>query len=194
MPFRQPPVLFVHGIDDTAAIFDPMRSELEHHGFKTYAITMTPPGGEVELQLLAGQLEQFVLQNLADQTFDLVGFSMGGLVGRYYLQRMGGLTKVRRFITLSSPHNGTASAFLCNRPGCVQLRPGSSFLTDLNRDAAMLSAVGFTSVYTPTDLMIVPASSSQLPSARTLQVLVPFHGWVVRDRRIIQTVLGLLGE
>ncbi|MDX2004074.1 MAG: alpha/beta fold hydrolase [Meiothermus sp.] len=188
----QRPVVLVHGIDDTAAVFDPMRAELERHGLRTFALSMTPRGGEAELQVLAEQLAEFVQQRLGDQPFDLVGFSMGGLVSRYYLQRMGGLARVGRFITLSSPHNGTLTAWLCNRPGCQQMRPGSSFLTDLNHDAQVLERVRFTSVYTPSDLMILPPQSSALPVGRTLEIPVPFHGWVVRDARIIRTVLELL--
>ena len=190
----QPPVLFVHGIDDTAAIFDVMRARLERDGLNTHALTMTPPGGQTRLEVLAGQLEQFIIQHLDGQTFDLVGFSMGGLICRYYLQRMNGLARVRRLITLCSPHNGTFVAFMCNRPACLQMRPGSGFLNDLNRDADTLNTVGFTSVYTPTDLMILPASSSRLPAARNLAVLVPFHGLVVRDPRMIQVVQRLLLE
>jgi triacylglycerol lipase len=190
----QRPVVLVHGIDDTAAIFDGMRAELERVGLKTHALSMTPKHGEAELQVLAGQLAEFVKNEVGEQPFDLVGFSMGGLVGRYYLQRLGGLAQVRRFVTLSSPHNGTLTAWLCNRPGCLQMRPGSSFLTDLNSDMAMLEQVRFTSVYTPSDLMIFPAQSSVLPVGRTLEVPVPFHGWVVRDPQIIRTVLGLLLE
>jgi triacylglycerol lipase len=191
-PPGQPPVLFVHGIDDTVAIFDAMRARLERDGLSTHALTMTPPGGQARLEVLAAQLKAFIHQHLHDRTFDLVGFSMGGLICRYYLQRLNGLARVRRLITLCSPHNGTLTAFMCNRPGCLQMRPGSSFLNDLNSDADTLSTVGFTSVYTPTDLMILPASSSRLPAARNMAVFVLFHGLVVRHPRMIQVVHALL--
>ncbi len=41
---------------------------------------------------------------------------MGGVVSRYYLQRLGGLARVRRFVTISSPHHGTVTAYLRRLP------------------------------------------------------------------------------
>ena len=54
-----------------------------------------------------------------------VGFSMGGLVSRYYVQRLGGLDHVDRLVTLSAPHNGSLLANLIANKGCREMRPGS---------------------------------------------------------------------
>ena len=63
---------------------------------------------------------------------------MGGLVSRYYVQRLGGIERVRRLITISTPHQGTLWAHMVGNPGSRQMRPGSAFLSKLNHDAAML--------------------------------------------------------
>ncbi|KAM3111655.1 esterase/lipase family protein [Phormidesmis sp. 146-33] len=189
------PVVLVHGLTDTTAIFRTMTKYLATHGWNVYSLDLIPSNGDRPLDYLAQQLAEFVETTLPKgQSFDLVGFSMGGVVSRYYVQRLGGLDRVQRFITISSPHKGTIVAYLSQRPGCVQMRPDSSFLNDLNRDVQMLDRLNFTSVWTPMDLMIVPASSSQLPVGKAIQVNVPLHAWMVTDSKGLEAVVNALKE
>ncbi len=107
--------------------------------FTVYTPTLAPSGGQARLEELAGQLSTYVNTHLRrHEKFDLVGFSMGGVVCRYYLQRMGGLKRVDHFVTLGTPNHGTWWACLSISPGMPQMRPGSDFLNDLNSDAATL--------------------------------------------------------
>src|SRR5205085_9859257 len=120
------------------------------------------------------------------------GFSMGGLVSRYYLQRLGGLARVRHFVTLSTPHQGTWLACLVSNPGCRQMRPGSAFLGDLASDAERLQGVAFTSFWTPLDLIILPPRSSEVPCARNVKMLVALHPlmvWAPRCHRAVASAL-----
>ena len=117
---------------------------------------------------------------------------MGGIISRYYVQRLGGINRVQRFITISSPHNGTVVAYASLRPGCVQMRPYSSFLKDLNRDVGMLKQLNFTSMWTPYDLMIVPANSSQMPIGTEVIVPSRLHPWMLTDARCLAAVASAL--
>lgn len=187
------PIVLVHGLTDTAAIFDTMTPQLARLGWTVYSLDLIPSNGDQPLEVLAKQLSNFIATKLPiEQPFDLVGFSMGGIVSRYYLQRLGGLERIQRFVTIASPHNGTLTGFLSWRPGCVQMRPNSPFLNDLNRDVKMLDQVKFTSIWTPMDTMIIPASSSVLPVGQNVQVQVPFHAWMVTERRAIEAVATAL--
>jgi len=107
---------------------------------------------------------------------------------------LGGMERVQRLITIASPHQGTKMAYLSPRPGCVQMRPGSKFLEDLNQDATMLERLNFTSIWTPWDYIIVPASSSQMPVGREVKVPVFAHAMMVRDLRSLQAVASALSE
>ena len=42
---------------------------------------------------------------------------MGGIVARSYVQRFGGIERVRRFITISAPHRGTYVAYAMGNKG-----------------------------------------------------------------------------
>ncbi len=192
---KRNPILLVHGINDTGAVFYKMAPYLKKLGWSVYDLDLVPNNGDRPLDYLAEQVADYVEKNLpSKQPFDLVGFSMGGVVSRYYVQRLGGIDRIQRFVTIASPHRGTLAAYGSQRPGCIQMRPGSKFLEDLNRDVDMLERVNFTSIWTPLDLIILPANSSQLPVGKDIQVTVPFHPWMLTDDRSIEYVVTALSE
>jgi len=157
-------VLLVHGFRDSAASMEPMRRWLITRGWNASTISLFPSDGTASLEDLAKQLASHVNKSFpVDQRVDLVGFSMGGLVCRYYVQRLNGASRVDRLITISAPNQGTWLACLSRKRGCLEMRPSSAFLTSLNRDTEALTHVQCTSIWTPLDVMIVPASSSRMP-------------------------------
>lgn len=189
------PVLLVHGIWDTGKIFTSLSAYLTQLGWSVYDLDLIPNNGDAPLEQLAQQVADYVDNKFApDQAIDLIGYSMGGIISRYYLQRIGGLERVKRFVTLSSPHRGTWVAYGSDRPGCRQMRPDSSFLRCLNQDMAMLNRINFTSIWTPLDTMIVPASSSQLPVGKAVKVWVSAHHQMVSDTRSLSAIAMALKE
>ncbi|MBW4454266.1 MAG: triacylglycerol lipase [Nostoc indistinguendum CM1-VF10] len=189
------PVLLIHGIDDTEAVFYRMAAQLKLQGWSVHSLNLVPNNGDVGLDELAKQIADYVRATFApEQHLDLVGFSMGGIVSRYYVQRLGGINRVQRFITISSPHNGTVVAYGSRRPGCLQMRPDSIFLKDLNSDAVILGQLNFTSIWTPYDLMIVPANSSQMSVGSEVIVPVALHPWMLTDPRSLAVVTAALAE
>ena len=158
-----------------------MKRFLESRGWDVHAISLKPNNASVPFDVMARQLDTFVTATFpAGEKFDLVAFSMGGLVSRYYIQKLGGYARVRRFVTLSTPNHGTLLAWLSGYPGVKQMRPGSEMLRDLNGDVSKLVPLDYTSIYTPFDLSILPARSSCMPVARNVVIWVPFHPLMVR--------------
>lgn len=194
---KQPrnPVLLIHGIEDTGLVFSKMTVHLKQSGFNVHTMDLVPNNGDVGLDALAQQIADYVEKNFPhNQMLDIVGFSMGGIVSRYYLQRLGGIKLVQRFITISSPHHGTIAAYASKRPGCLQMRPDSLFLKDLNSDAVMLKDINFTSIWTPYDLIILPANSSQMPFGNEVIIPSMLHPWMLKDIRSLKAVEEALGE
>lgn len=189
------PILLVHGLGDTARLFGTMSAYLAKNGRKVHCVDLEPSNGDVGLDQLALQIQSYVAERFRPvQKIDLLGFSMGGIVSRYYVQRLGGIERIRRFVTISSPHRGTWTAWLQGNAGIRQMRPNSKFLGDLNRDCGILEQAGFVSIWTRFDLMIVPARSSVLPVGRSIQVGVLAHPLMVNDRRVLRLVEQVLTE
>ena len=182
------PVVLVHGIHATAADMARLARVLRAEGWEVVTPSLTPNDGQAPIEELARQLDQYIEANVKRRPFDLVGYSMGGVVSRCYVQRLGGLSKVRHLATLSAPHHGTVMARLNPRPGGRDLRRGSEFLKQLNAEAGVLDDISFTSFWTPTDLIIVPASSSAMPQAENRRVWGLGHFSFIIERRCIRMV------
>lgn len=191
-------VVLVHGWLDKQNVFNKMKKYLERRGWTVYVLDLIPSDGRKPLPELAAQLEDFITANLGNsQKFDLLGFSMGGLVTRYYLQRMGGNQRVDRYINVSAPNNGTLTAKPLSGvlPGIKQMRPDSDFLKDLNGDvAACLENIRVTWLWTPFDLIIVPPQSSCLPIGREVKLSVAFHPWMLTDSKALEAIKEALLE
>lgn len=183
------PVLLIHGIFDTKAIFKTMTAYLTKKGWDIHSLNLIPNDGRFGLEVLAQQIAAYVNQTFPpEQPIDLIGFSMGGIVSRYYVQRLGGIARVQRLITISSPHHGTLTGYLYPTLAATQMRSNSPFLQDLNRDVEILDSINFTSIWTPLDGMIVPAQSSQMPIGQEFTVNVFLHAWMVTDNKSLVLV------
>lgn len=157
-----------------------MKRALTSRGYQVHAINLKPNDASISFEAMARQLESYVDANVpAGEKCDIVAFSMGGLVSRYYIQKLGGYQRVRRFVTISSPNHGTLWAYLSGRTGVKEMRPASTMLQELNGDVSKLEPLHYTSIYTPLDLTIVPSGSSRMAVARNVVSWVPLHALMV---------------
>ncbi|MDQ2756801.1 MAG: alpha/beta fold hydrolase [Actinomycetota bacterium] len=127
------PILLVHGIIDNQSVFTLLRRGLRRRGFDqvtTMNYSILTGDVRVAAARLAEQVEAIVAQT-GYERIHVVGHSMGGLIARYYVTRLGGDERVHTLVTLGSPHAGTYSAYAW--PGSLtrQMRPGSPLLREL---------------------------------------------------------------
>jgi triacylglycerol lipase len=185
-------VLLVHGIWDAGERFDRMRSALEEAGLADVrTIDLSPNDGSGLIEELASQVESAARD--LEAPFDVVGFSMGALVTRYWVQKLGGKERARRFVSISGPHAGTMTAFAMAKAGVRQMRPKSALLSELDADPDPWGRCEVHTLWTPYDLMIVPARSSRLSRAAYDHCLpVPLHRWMITHPRAIKTVISIL--
>ena len=191
-PPTRNPVVLVHGIYSSSADFARLARHLRADGHEVLALDLRPNDGGADLEVLAQQVADFTKAKLHGRRFDLVGFSMGGLVSRYYMQRLGGADHVDHFVTLAAPHHGTVLAGMSSMPGVQQMRPGSPFLRDLQRDEDCLKRVKFTTFYTPLDAVVVPGSSGEMPQAHNVRIWAPLHPSLILEKRCLRAVAEAL--
>ncbi|MBT3154621.1 alpha/beta fold hydrolase [Streptomyces sp. CHD11] len=134
----KPPVVLLHGFIDNRSVFVLLRRSLSQHGRQQIeSLNYSPLTCDIRIaaELLGRHIEQ-VCERTGSRQVDVVGHSLGGLIARYYVQRLGGDTRVRTLVTLGTPHSGTRVARLANaHPIVRQMRPGSPVLEELGGPA-----------------------------------------------------------
>ncbi|CAL9557316.1 esterase/lipase family protein [Streptomyces griseomycini] len=130
----KPPVVLLHGFIDNRSVFVLLRRSLVQHGRQQIeSLNYSPLTCDIRIaaELLGRHIEQ-VCERTGSSRVDVVGHSLGGLIARYYVQRLGGDARVRTLVTLGTPHSGTRVAPLANaHPIVRQMRPGSPVLEEL---------------------------------------------------------------
>jgi pimeloyl-ACP methyl ester carboxylesterase len=134
----KPPVVLLHGFIDNRSVFVLLRRSLAQHGRqRVESLNYSPLTCDVRTaaELLGRHIEE-ICERTGSRQVDIVGHSLGGLIARYYVQRLGGDLRVRTLVTLGTPHSGTRVAPLANaHPIVRQMRPGSELLEELTRPA-----------------------------------------------------------
>jgi triacylglycerol lipase len=132
------PILLVHGIVDNHSIFALLQRALRRRGFATVSswdyglLTRDIP---TAADLLGEAIEKLAA-NSGYERIHVIGHSLGGLIARYYVQRLGGHTRVHTLVTLGTPHSGTEAARPWRKlPLLGQLTPGSPVLRALAEPA-----------------------------------------------------------
>lgn len=187
-------VLMVHGITDTGKIFQSLSHLLKENGFQPHTIDLIPSIGTADLRDLAKQVKSYIDNQFEEEEkIILIGFSMGGLVTRYYLQRLNGIKNTHKYITISAPNNGTYTAHLLPLKGIKQMRPKSNFLQDLNQDVnEVLNKIETLCLWTPFDVMIIPAESSVMGLGKEINFPVLVHRWMLEDKRVLQEIINFI--
>jgi triacylglycerol lipase len=193
------PILLTHGLVDNRSIFTVLRRHLRRRGFGriwtlNYRIWTT------DLRGAAQQLAEAV-ESICDQTgyerIHVIGHSMGGLVARYYIQRMGGDARVHTLVTLGTPHSGTRPARLWPVRVCQQLAPGSDLVNELNEPTPGCRT-RFLSFWSDIDAVMSPKQTARLdhPDLNVRNVLVRGVGHMSMpiDRRIVREITATLAH
>ncbi len=180
-------VILVHGFLDSGRIMGNLARHLSEEGHGCLTPSLKPCDGREGLPKMARELNDFLEKELAEgERFAMVGFSMGALISRYYLQELDGRRRAAAFFSISGPHSGTWTAYLYPGDGVRQMRPGSRFLQDLDASSEKLGEIPIICYWTPFDLMIIPATSCKWLRGKEVRIPSLIHRWMVSDRRLHQ--------
>ncbi|MGW1184135.1 esterase/lipase family protein [Streptomyces drozdowiczii] len=159
---ERPPVVLLHGFIDNRSVFVLLRRSLARHGWRHLeSLNYSPLTSDIRTaaELLDRHIEE-ICARTGHHRVDIVGHSLGGLIARYYVQRLAGDHRVRTLVTLGTPHAGTAVAPLAGAlPIVRQMRKGSAPIEEL-RLPAPGCRTRFVSFWSELDRVIVPAEAA----------------------------------
>ena len=156
------PVLLLYGFLSTRRSCEVLEHRLRRDGYCVFSINLgglfdafNTKGIEESAEKVREKIER-LYRRFQLGPLSIIGHSKGGLIGRYYVKRLGGDQRVRNLITLATPHNGTPRAYLgCATLGVVaksvwQMTPMSPFIRRLKL-GPFPRHVRFTSIFSKAD-------------------------------------------
>ena len=192
-----PPVLIIHGFLGTRGSMYMLERRLVQDGFVCVSFNL----GTFNVRdirrsafLIHRKIERILAQT-PSQRIDIIGHSMGGLIGLYYVKKLGGHTRVRRLIMMGTPVRGTWAALA----GVVtlglwstsswQLLPRSRFLDELAK-GPMPPGVEVHTIAAARD-WVVPLATTRLAGANAVTVPLGHSSLVVSEevyRRVVNAL------
>ena len=161
------PVVMIHGFFHNRSGFHVMRQHLHKAGFtKLYTFNYSVLTNSIEeiSDAFAERMEEILLLTRREKVH-VIGHSLGGLVARYYIQALGGDSRVAKCVTMGTPHNGTMTAYLSALPSARQMRPNSEFLRNLAA-LPVPKRVRWYSFYSRRDVLVFPFENALLPETQ----------------------------
>jgi len=159
------PVLLLHGLFSTRRSLDVLERRLRRDGYCVFSLnfggiaqSLDGRGIEQLAEFVRRKVDRLYERNPGLAPLTIIGHSKGGLVGCYYVKKLGGCSRTRAILTLGTPHRGTAAAYVALPLGRIarsilQMRPSSRFLRELN-EGPWPSGVRLVSLYSMQDRVV----------------------------------------
>jgi len=200
-PARRP-ILLLHGLGSSKRMLVPLQAHLRRTTGRS-VIRVGVSSGREDLRESARRVES-VLEILARspefEYADVIGHSMGGLVGTYLLKRIDCGRRVRHVVTLGTPHRGTPAAFVgvvflgffCD--AVWQMLPNSSFVKDL-KWTPVPEGCELVSISGASDLLVSESAAqlAPLPGHRNVRCESANHMQLLFSRPALRALRGALG-
>ena len=176
----------IHGLWNTSSIFSNITSKLDDIGIEYFAPTLNHSYGMTSILDLTNKLNKLILEKYGlEKELDILGFSMGGIIGRYWIKKFNGYKRTRQFITIGSPHNGTLTSQLVPKVpfrGISEMKINSYLLRELSKSDYLLSGIDCISFFTYWDLMVFPGWWTNLNQGKKISVKVYKHRNLVKNK------------
>ncbi|MBT2444993.1 triacylglycerol lipase [Streptomyces sp. ISL-36] len=188
---RPDPVIFVHGWNSDGSTWNTMAARFRSDGWPADRLHQwsypTAQSNATSASELAEEIDR-VLAATGAAKVDLVTHSMGGLSSRYYLKNLGGDRKVDAWVSLAGPNHGTDTAYWCGGASCSEMRPGSTFLQDLNAGDETPGTTRYATWWSACDSIINPDSTVALTGAVNNQTACLQHSAFPTDAAVYKEV------
>lgn len=171
----QPGVLLVHGFVCNRGLWNPWLKRLRQEGVAHVAVDLEPVFGSIDDYAPRIEAAVRALESATGVPPLVVAHSMGGLAVRAWLRASGGDARLRRVLTLGTPHEGTWLAHAAVSANGREMRPDGDWLRALAAQEPLTRRARFVCVWSRCDQIVFPASTACLAGARAHEVVGVAH-------------------
>jgi len=185
------PILFVHGWNANSSTWNTMVSRFKSDGWTSAELVNWTYNFHQSNATTAAQIKtkvDSILQATGATHVDIITHSMGTLSARYYVRNLGGDGKVDALVSLGGANHGTNTALFCLDISCVEMRPNSTFLNNLNSIDETWGTPRYATWWTPCDEVINPVSSTALVGALNTETACMTHSQLHEDATVYSEV------
>lgn len=171
------PILMIHGLIDNRSIFTLMQRGLRSRGFHQLTTLNYPPIVS-DIRVAAAHLGEEVERVVTETGYErihIIGHSLGGLIARYYITRLGGDERVHTLVTLGTPHGGTYAAHAWPTRLVAQMRPGSGLIEELKRPVPACQT-RFIAYWSDLDQLVFPQHNAAIDHPDLQARNIALHG------------------
>jgi triacylglycerol lipase len=197
LPSDNVPLLLIHGFLGTRGSMYLLERRLVDDGFIVVSFNI----GAINVRdirrsafMIHRKIDRILAETPAKK-IDILGHSMGGLIGLYYVKKLGGAARVRRLIMMGTPVHGTWAALLgiatlgLWSTSSWQLLPRSRFLDELHQ-GQIPEEVEVHTIAAARDWM-VPLATTRLTGANAMTVPLG-HSSLVVSEEVYQRLISVL--
>lgn len=189
------PVVLIHGYFHNLSGYFVLSQKLKKRGWThIYPINLNTYTWSIEeMAREVKKVVEGIIKNTRHKKVDIIGHSLGGLVGRYYVQNLGGYKNVNNLIALATPNWGTQLAIFGIGPSAKQMRPQANFIDRLNTDINNLRKINFASIWSPFDALIIPSTNAILRGAgKNIRIDFVGHLGMLYSDRVFELICKIL--
>ena len=189
------PVVLAHGLAADGTSMSQLRQALIEQGRTTYAPHLGPMFRPLERygQALAQAIDRALAAHPHAHDIDVVAHSMGGIALRACLRARPDLAlRVRRVVTIASPHAGTRAATHLPTTEARVLYPGAPWLLALPSLRALLPSSPITTVCSRHDAVVYPHETCRVEGANHHVLDQVGHAELLVHRSVVELVQAAL--
>jgi PGAP1-like protein len=188
------PIIVLHGYAQNRANFLPLACRLGRAGLgPIFGFEYWTLGRTAAAARQLGWFVDEVRQATGAADVDVIGHSMGGVVGRYYVALAGGDGAVNHLITIGSPHTGTEISRIGLGHPTRELVLGSALLTRLAA-APPPARTRITVMWSRGDALVPGGRQPAFPGGEVILYPDLGHVALLTSRRVARAVIARLSE
>jgi pimeloyl-ACP methyl ester carboxylesterase len=189
-------VVLIHGFICNRAFWTPWMVQLKMQNRAFASVTLEPAFGSIDDYASVVEAAVAKVTLATGQVPTLICHSMGGLAARAWLRsNAANEGRIKRVITIGSPHFGTALSLENTRLPFInsqQMQRFGAWTQQLAKDEPASRYAKFTCWYSNCDNIVVPTSTAMLSGADNRLITAQGHVSMAFSQRVMQESLALL--